>query len=489
MLEAACKRAVYCSTSKKRCMKKERSLWSATAAGLLAALVLCQGLCGGESCEVWLTAPAGTARFEKQPGELTFSSRTNSLPSIEVNELESFQVMEGFGYTLTGGSAQHIMGMNAPARAALLRELFATDSTNIGVSYLRVSIGASDLNEHVFTYNDVPPGETDPELSRFSLGPDLADVVPVLRQIRGVFPELKILGSPWTAPVWMKTNGDFRGGSLKPECFSVYARYLVRYVEAMKAAGIPIDAITPQNEPLHPGNNPSMFMSASDQADFIKNHLGPAFKAAELATKIICYDHNADRPDYPLAILNDPQAKPFVAGSAFHLYAGSIEALSQVHDAHPDKGLYFTEQWIGAPGNLRGDLSWHTRNLIVGASRNWCRTVLEWNLAADAQNRPHTDRGGCDRCLGAITIQGEQVTRNPAYYIIAHASKFARPGSLRIGSSLPASLPNVAFRTPQGRRVLVVLNPGPTPQTFQIRHQGQSIVPTLPEGAVATYVW
>ncbi len=470
-------------------MNKERSLWSATATGLLAALVLCQNLCGGESCEVWLTAPAGTARFEKQPGQLTFTSITNSLPIIEVNESERFQVMEGFGYTLTGGSAQHIMGMSVPARAALLRELFATDSTNIGVSYLRVSIGASDLNDHVFTYNDVPPGETDPELSRFNLGPDLTDVVPVLRQIREVFPELKILGSPWTAPGWMKTNGDFRGGSLKPEYFSVYARYLVRYVEAMKAAEIPIDAVTPQNEPLHPGNNPSMFMTASDQADFIKNHLGPAFKAAGLATKIICYDHNADRPDYPLAILNDPQAKPFVAGSAFHLYAGRIEALSQVHDAHPDKGLYFTEQWIGAPGNLRGDLSWHTRNLIVGASRNWCRTVLEWNLAADAQNRPHTDRGGCDRCLGAITIQGETVTRNPAYYIIAHASKFVRPGSLRIGSSLPASLPNVAFRTPQGRRVLVVLNPGPTPQTFQIRHQGQSIVPTLPESAVATYVW
>jgi glucosylceramidase len=256
----------------------------------------------------------------------------------------------------------------------------------------------------------------------------------------------------------------------------------------MKAAGIPIDALTVQNEPLHPGNNPSMFMPAAEQAEFVGSHLGPAFRAAGLATKIICYDHNADRPDYPIAVLNDPRAKPFVDGSAFHLYAGRIEALSQVHEAHPDKNLYFTEQWIGAPGNLRRDLAWHVSSLIIGATRNWCRAVLEWNLASDPQYQPHTDRGGCDRCLGAVTLDGDRVVRNPAYYIIAHAAKFVRPGSVRVASTQPESLPNVAFRTTEGRAVLVVVNRGAATRTFRLRWGGGDAAAALAPAAVGTYV-
>ncbi len=445
---------------------------------------------GAAPLELWLTHPDGTARFEKQTTPLRPADPAASThPVIEVNPARQFQSIDGFGYTLTGGSALHLMRMSAPARDALLRELFATDATHIGVSYLRVSIGASDLNDRVFSYNDLPPGQTDPDLKQFSLAPDRTDLIPVLQQILKLQPTLKIMGSPWSAPVWMKTNGDTRGGSLKPECRAAYAKYLVRYVQDMKAEGIPIDAITVQNEPLHPGNNPSMFMDAPEQTAFIRDHLGPAFKAAHLATRIVCYDHNADRPDYPIAVLNDPAARTFIDGSAFHLYGGRIEALSQVHEAHPDKHLYFTEQWIGAPGNLRGDLRWHVSQLIIGATRNWCRTVLEWNLAADPQHRPHTDRGGCDRCLGAITLDGDHVTRNPAYYIIAHASKFVRPGSVRIESNLPDNLPNVAFRTPEGRTVVIVLNQLREPVSFTLRQNDQAHPASLPAGAAGTYVW
>jgi glucosylceramidase len=459
------------------------------AASLLGTAALGGSLGAAGTVELWLTHPDGAARFQKQSLVLSFQNSTNDHPTIELDPGTKYQVMDGFGYTLTGGSAMHLMRMTAPARAALLTELFATDGTNLGVSYLRVSIGASDLNARVFSYDDLPAGETDPEMARFTLAPDRADVIPVLQQILAIQPALKIMGSPWSAPRWMKTNGDFRGGSLKREHFGAYARYLVRYVEGMKREGIPIDAITPQNEPLHPGNNPSMLMLAAEQAEFIGHHLGPAFRAAGLSTRIICYDHNADRPDYPLAVLNDPRARPFVDGSAFHLYAGKIEALSRVHEAHPDKNLYFTEQWIGAPGNLRGDLSWHVNQLIIGATRNWCRTVLEWNLASSPDYQPHTDRGGCDRCLGAITLDGDRVGRNPAYYIIAHASKFVRPGSVRIASTMTKSLPSVAFRTPAGQIALVVLNRQPAPQTFNIRAEGRIVTPTLPGGAVGTYVW
>lgn len=370
----------------------------------------------------------------------------------------------------------------------MLKELFATDGTNIGVSYLRVSIGASDLNERVFSYDDLPDGQVDPQLNRFSLAPDLGDVIPVLKEVLKIAPGIKIMGSPWSPPAWMKSNHKTIGGSLKPEFYGAYARYFVKYVLGMRAEGIRIDAVTVQNEPLHPGNNPSLLMQASEQAEFIKQHLGPAIEQAGLDTRIIIYDHNCDRPDYPISVLNDAEACKYVDGSAFHLYAGKIDAMSTVHEAHPGKNVYFTEQWIGAPGNLKGDLVWHTRELTIGASRNWSRTVLEWNLAADSSFRPHTP-GGCSRCLGAVTIDGDRVTRNPAYYIVAHASKFVRPGSVRVASSVSRLLPNVAFKAPGGQTVLIVLNDGRTPQTFRIRDGDKLLTSTLSAGAVGTYVW
>ena len=409
-------------------------------------------------------------------------------PVIHVDASQTYQSIDGFGYTLTGGSARLIHQMAAPNRAKLLQELFSTSGNSIGVSYLRVSIGASDLDERVFSYDDIPDGQTDPTLAHFSLAPDRKHLIPVLKEILAINPTLKILGSPWSPPVWMKSNGNSKGGSLKLEYYDAYARYFVKYIQGMAKAGIRIDAITIQNEPLHPGNNPSLLMLPAEQALFIKKSLGPAFKAGKLKTKIILYDHNADRPDYPITVLNDPEARQYMDGSAFHLYAGPISALSEVHTAYPDKNLYFTEQWIGAPGNLKGDLVWHVRELIIGATRNWSRTVLEWNLAADPNQNPHTP-GGCDKCLGALTINGNTVTRNPAYYNVAVASKFVRPGSVRIASDEPEHLPNVAFKTPDGHTVLIVLNDSKTPLRFSIDSQGKQVNTTLAGGAVGTYVW
>ncbi|MDB5233205.1 MAG: glucosylceramidase [Hymenobacter sp.] len=438
--------------------------------------------------ELWLTTPDKASLFQLQPGRLAFGAATSSNPTIEVDDAQTFQSIDGFGYCLTGGSAQVINAMSAPERAKLLRELFGTDGTSIGVSYLRLSIGASDLDAQVFSYDDLPAGQTDPTLAKFSLAPDREHLIPVLKEILAINPKIKIMGSPWSPPTWMKTNENSKGGSLKPEFYDAYAQYFVKYIQGMKAAGIRIDAITVQNEPLHPGNNPSLLMQAEQQAEFIKKSLGPAFRTAKLDTKIIVYDHNADRPDYPITILNDKDAAQYVDGSAFHMYGGKIEALSQVHDAHPTKNLYFTEQWVGSKTSFDTNLAWHVKTLIVGATRNWSRTVLEWNLAADPQQNPHTP-GGCTECLGAITVAGNAVTRNVAYYIIAHASKFARPGSVRVASTMPAALPNVAFRAPDGRHVVIVQNDGAAPQPFNIRYQGKMLGSTLAPGAVGTYVW
>jgi glucosylceramidase len=442
---------------------------------------------GKSDVAFWLTNPDQIVFFKKQGVALNFSSSSNSNPTIAVDTTQTFQSIDGFGFALTGGSAFLINQLAAATRDDLLKELFRTDSTFIGVSYLRVSIGSSDLDAAVFSYDDMPAGQTDTGLQNFSINPDRVNLIPVLKGIVALNPGIKILGSPWSPPVWMKTNQNSVGGSLKPEYYKVYANYLVKYVQAMQAEGIKIDAITPQNEPLYGGNNPSMLMSALEQDDFVKNHLGPAFQAANITTKIIVYDHNCDVPSYPLSILNDPEAKKYVDGSAFHLYGGDISALSQVHNAHPDRNVYFTEQWVGGPGNFPADLKWHVKNLIIGATRNWSKNVIEWNLASDPNYYPHTV-GGCSSCLGALTI-GTNVSRNVSYYIIAHASKFVTAGSVRIASNNIGSLYDVAFKTPTGKKVLIVLNEGTSPQTFNIQFNEMITTSDLPGGAVGTYIW
>ncbi len=434
----------------------------------------------------WITTGDEKILLHRQAA-IAFSNSATADPLIQVDSTETFQSMDGFGYTLTGGSAFVINKMPANDRAKLLQELFGFGDNSISINFLRVSIGASDLNDTVFTYDDMPPGQTDPQMQHFSLDKDRDHLIPVLKEILAINPAIKILGSPWTPPVWMKDNGNSVGGSLKPEYYGAYALYFVKYIQEMKKEGITVYAITPQNEPLHPGNNPSLLMQAEQQAEFIKNHLGPAFKSAGLDTKIIVYDHNCDRPDYPLTILNDPAAKSFVDGSAFHLYAGEISAMSQVRQAHPDKNIYFTEQYTAIDSKFEGDLEWHFKNLVIGAPRNWSKTVLEWNLANDASFGPHTP-GGCTTCKGALTIDGSAVKRNVAYYVIGHASKFVPYGSVRIQSNMTAAAPNVAYKTPNGNIVVIVLNEASSPLPFGIRLGDKTARMQLPASSVGSFV-
>lgn len=444
---------------------------------------------GGTDVQFWLTTGDKTSLLAKDPKGLAFGTETNNSAVIEVDTTQRFQTVDGFGYALTGGSAYLIhQKLNAEQRSTLLKELFLKENNGIGVSYLRISIGASDLDDRVFSYNDMPAGKKDVAMEKFDLSPDAAHLIPVLKEILALNPDIKIMGSPWSAPAWMKTNNSPKGGSLKPEYYDAYAKYFVKYLQEMAKQGIVLDAITLQNEPENPKNNPSMVMTAEEQADFVKNHLGPAFEEADLHTKIVVFDHNCDHPEYPITVLNDTGAKKYINGSAFHLYLGEIGALSKVHDAHPDRHVYFTEQWTSSEGKFHEDLRWHTRHLVIGATRNWSRNVLEWNLAADPQFNPHTDEGGCTMCLGALTI-GDSVSRNVSYYIIAHASKFVEPGSVRVASNIPGDLHNVAFVTPSGKKLLIVVNDRDQGQNFAIRFAGKVANTSLAPGAVATYVW
>ncbi len=440
----------------------------------------------------WLTTPDRTNLVSLQPEKLLFHTdhHPTSIPTIIVDDKQKMQPMDGFGFALTGGSAQLLMQMTQASREKLLQNLFEVNG--IGVSYLRVSIGSSDMNARVFTYDDLEPGETDAELKHFSLGPDLQDVVPVLQEILKIDPGLSILGTPWSAPSWMKTNDKPKGGSLKPEFYDAYAHYLARYVQEMAKLGIQITAITPQNEPLNPKNTPSMVMTAEEEDVFLKRSLGPVFRSSGLATQIILYDHNCDRPDYPLTILADKDAAQYADGTGFHLYGGTVEAMTQVHDAYPNKNIYFTEQMVVDDPRKGTELriARPVKEIVIGATRNWSRNVLLWNLAADPQFGPHTNDGGCPVCEGAITLDGDRVTDNLGYYTVAQVSKFVRPGAVRIASNIGDGVPaNVAFKGKDRKVSLVVANVTDTDEFFDISFHHRVAKASLPAGAVATFVW
>jgi len=434
----------------------------------------------------WKTYPAGNILFVRQYVGLNFGSSTISTTTIVVDSTQTYQSIDGFGFALTGGSATLLNGLSETNKDNILKELFTTDSTYIGISYLRLSIGASDLSSTTFSYDDIPGDST---LQNFSIDIEKKDLIPILKQIILLNPAIKIIATPWSAPSWMKTNNSTSQGSLKPDCYKIYASYFVKYIQAMQAAGIPINAVTPQNEPLNAYNNPAMLMQSNEENDFIKNYLAPQFNSNSIHTKIILYDHNLDHPEYATQILSDNTTYNLVDGSAFHLYAGDINTMSSVHNAYPNKNLYFTEQYTSSDGDFSGDLKWHIQNLIIGATRNWSKNVLEWNLASDPDMGPHTS-GGCSTCLGAITISGQSVIqRNQSYYIIAHAAKFVRPGAIRIGSTSLSNLPNVAFKNTDGTKVLVVLNNTSSTQTFNIQFNGKNVSPVLEAGSVGTFVW
>lgn len=439
----------------------------------------------------WMTTADKSSLLKEQPRVAWKKAKGEPGAAILIDDARRFQTVDGFGHALTGGSADLLMKMSPAARTALLRELFGHGPGTISTSYIRVSVGASDMNDHVYTYDDLSEGQVDPELAHFTLAEDEKSVIPVLREIEAIEPGIRILASPWTAPAWMKDNGKVKGGSLKKEYYDAYARYWVLYLKGMQARGITIDALTPQNEPENPKNTPSMVMTAEEEAAFVGKHLGPALAAAGLKTKIIAFDHNCDHPVYPETVLRDVDAAKYTDGAGFHLYRGEIGAMTEVHDAFPQKNVYFTEQMVVPRKNSAdGSIAQPVARVVIGAMQNWSRNVLLWNLAADPQNGPHTNDGGCPVCTGALTLDGDKITRLTAYYTAAHASKFVPPGSVRIAADAPAdSLPHVAFATPHKGYALIVSNNTNSDSKVKLRFRNKEAEVGLPAGAVATYVW
>jgi glucosylceramidase len=441
--------------------------------------------------QIWVTNGSQTKLLQKGADIDIKTGAAAGSTVIQIDASKPLQEIEGFGAALTGSSAYLInKQLNSTQRSQLLQELFDPQQ-GIGISYLRLTMGASDFSLDDFTYDDMPPGQTDPGLTKFSIAKDKEDVVPVLQSIKAIAPDLKVMSTPWSPPAWMKDNGKLAGGKLKPEWYSAYAGYFVKYIQAYRQEGIRIDAVTPQNEPLYEAAYPSMRMEAGEQAAFIRDHLGPAFKQHQLNTGIVIYDHNWDVPQYPITILNDTAARQYVTGSAFHAYAGQVTAMTQVHAQHPDKALYFTEVSGGAWAQQFSDnLKWNMGNVFIGSVNNWSRSALLWNLALDNNHGPQN--GGCKDCRGVVTIGSNgAITRNVEYYAIGHMSKFVRPGAFRISltDSGLNGLDSVAFVNSDGSRVLVVLNKDAAARSFTVRDGDRQYQYSLEGNAVASIIW
>lgn len=434
------------------------------------------------------------AKLLRREADVHFGDpQAGPVATIEVAQGLVYQEIVGFGAALTDASAWLIQNkLTPPQREALLQELFGPDP-GVGFSFVRLDMGASDFSLQHYSYDDMPAGQMDPTLANFSIAPDRAETIPILRRALAINPRLTVMASPWSAPGWMKTTGSMIKGTLRPDAYESFAEYFRKFIEAYAAEGVPIYAITVQNEPhFEPENYPGMRLDPAARAKFVGEHLGPLFARTGIRTRILDWDHNWDEPNSPLQMLADTTARRYVSGVGWHCYGGDVSAQSVVHDAYPDKDVFFTECSGGDWAPRFGDnLVWTVRNLIIGATRNWARGVLMWNLVLDDQHGPHT--GGCGNCRGVVTIDSSDgtVVRNEEYYALAHASRFVRPGARRIASSSGVEgMESVAFRNADdGSKALIVVNTNVQEKAFAVRAAGRTFRYALPAGAVATFLW
>ena len=456
----------------------------------------------GAEVRAWLTTADGANKLTFQPLLYFSSERSSFLTTFDIDEQQRLQQIDGFGAAMTDTSAWLIgTKMDQEQRDRLMRALF-NPLNGLGMSVVRIPMGASDFTASgLYSYDDVAPDQMDPRLQKFSIAHDTSYIIPLLKQAIQLNPHVRYMATPWSPPAWMKTNASMLGtsssqiGSLTASAYKPLAAYFVKFLQAYKERGIPLYAITPQNEPFNPVETyPGMSFSALNEASFITNYLGPALKNATLAPKILIYDQNWDRPDYPLEILNDPTAQRYVSGTAWHCYAGDPSMMTKIHQAYPSKDMYVTECSTGQGGIA--PLS--AIEFFLRSTQHWAKAVVLWNIALDISGGPKIGEG-CGGCTGLVAIDQSigQFTYTDNYYHLGHLSKFVVPGAYHIASTITrASFPydspleDVAFQNPDGSKVVIVYNPSSWSDTFTIRwNTHHSFVYTLPSKGIVTFKW
>lgn len=477
---------------------------------LLVATTTCAGTSGslGEDApgknkaEVYITTADRQQSFNHITQELSKVSASESV--ITINPTVRYQEMDGFGAAVTGSTCYNLMQMTPTDRTKFLTETFS-DKNGLGFSYIRISIGCSDFSLSEYTCCDTKG------IENFALQTEEKEyVIPILKDILVLNPTIKILGSPWTCPKWMKVNNleerkpfdSWTSGQLNPDYYSDYATYFVKWIQAFRDEGIEIYSVTPQNEPLNRGNSASLFMGWKEEQAFVRDALGPAFKAAGLDTKIYAFDHNynydnmAVQQEYPVRMYDDEVAAAFLTGAAYHNYGGRREELNNIQQKCPDKELIFTETSIGMWNdgrNLERRLMEDMREVALGTVNNWCKGVIVWNLMLDDERGPWRE-GGCKTCYGAVDINRgdyKTMTYNSHYYIIGHLSSVVKPGAVRVESKGvdEKGLMYSAFENPDGTVAFVLLNEGNEETRLTVTDGKNYVDCVVPAKAVASYRW
>ncbi len=455
------------------------------SAFLGSSLVLSSFLFGDVSVEAWLTTESLSSALERQQDIAFQSDSSGSGLQLAIDESTRYQTIDGWGVSLTGASSWLLsQQLSVEKREEVMESLFGP--TGIGLSMLRQTLGASDFNLATYSYND---GEEDPELTRFSIEPDRDFILPRVKDALAVNPQIKVMASPWSPPGWMKSSGNLIGGTLLNEHYQANADYFVKFIEAYEAEGVPIYAVTPQNEPGYsPAHYPGMILTKNQQIKFIGDYLGPTFRDAGLErVKIICHDHNYDGLDIPQAIMAS-SAYEYVAGSGFHHYGGPIQAMSTLNSQFPEKGIWFTEGGFGEWND-------HFDNIVhemIEIPRNWAKAIILWNAALDQKNGPSVI-GEDNPNEGMLLIRSDRqndVSYNGQYFYLGHLSKFVRPGAVRVKSpSFIGDLESVAFVNTDGSRALVVANRNHNSRTIKVEWEGQSFSYAVPARSMMTFKW
>lgn len=450
--------------------------------------------------DVYTTTRSMSKIFTSSQVELTDAAESST--AVYLDPSTKYQTIDGFGAAMTWAACYNIQRMPEADRAKLMTELFDREK-GLGISLVRVTVGASDFNKEEYTWCDTEG------LENFKIDRrDEEVVIPVLKEMYKINPDVKIIASPWSVPMWMKMgvggsgkHNKWTSGRLDPKYYQAYADYYVKWIQVMQGYGFKIAALTPQNEPLNHGNSMSTYMPWKDQRDFVKV-LGPALEKAGLDTKIILFDHNydydnmADQKNYPLNIYKDAEANKYSAGSAWHDYGGTVRELDNIMLNAPDKEIYFTESSIGTWNySWEGCILSHFKNIFLETMKRGCKGVTLWNMVLDDQKGPYSPQAGsCKTCYGAVEVSSKDfkvTTRRTHYYQIAHASKVVKPGAVRIGTSgfSKAGVTCMAFQNPDGSYAVLALNEGASDTTVRFVSKGHSVKVTLPEGSITSVIW
>lgn len=430
----------------------------------------------------WVSTEDGNKKLSEVEG-LHFAAAPASDSVLEIDPAKTYQSILGLGGSFDHSTCDNLSKLPEAKRAEVIESLFSP-TKGIGMNLMRVCIGASDfIGEPYYSYDDMPPGEMDLALSRFSIEKDRAYVLPAIKAAQANNPDLLFFASPWSPPGWMKTTGSMSGGKLRPEFYDAFARYLVKFLQAYQAEGVPIHALTLQNEPqMVDKNYPTTLWNGEEQRDFIRANFGPALRASGLPAQIWCWDHNWNQPEFPRAVMASPDAAQYVNGTAWHFYEGSVEAQTRFHEAFPQKDIFFSE---GSTFGVKGAVE------IIEILRSWARSYNAWVLMLDEHRKPN--RGPHDASATCLELKDSgEVEYRFDYFMYGQFMKFIPRGAVRIASEsrgLPKGLAHVAFLTTDGRMVLVVANTGKKEASINVACAQATAPATLLPRSVSTFIW